>query len=369
MRILLVGEYSNVHWTLARGLRSLGHEVTVISDGDHWKGYPRDIDLSRPSPGKWGGLRLALRAWHVAGSLRGYDVVQLINPVFLDLRAERIWPLLLRLMKGNGHLYLLSVGIDKPWVEEGLKAETFRYSDFFLYGQPRHTEEADTMQRDWLLGPKARLFDRTASLAEGIIAGLYENYHCCLPRYASKLTHIPLPLDLDAEADSPAPLPREGEPLRLFIGVQKARSLYKGTDIMLRALASAQAHWGGRMEVVKAESVPYARYRELMAGCHVMLDQLYSYTPAMNALLAMARGLVVIGGGEEEHYSLLGERELRPVVNVEPTEQSVRQAIDSLVADPSRVARLREEGLLYLRRHHSHTLVARHYLRAWGAQT
>lgn len=34
MKILLLGEYSNVHWTLAEGLRQLGHEVTVASNGD-----------------------------------------------------------------------------------------------------------------------------------------------------------------------------------------------------------------------------------------------------------------------------------------------------------------------------------------------
>ena len=47
MKILLLGEYSNVHWTLAEGLRTLGHEVTVVSNGDFWKDYPRDIDLTR----------------------------------------------------------------------------------------------------------------------------------------------------------------------------------------------------------------------------------------------------------------------------------------------------------------------------------
>ena len=47
MKILLLGEYSNVHWTLAEGLRRLGHHVTVVSNGDFWKNYPRDIDLSR----------------------------------------------------------------------------------------------------------------------------------------------------------------------------------------------------------------------------------------------------------------------------------------------------------------------------------
>ena len=47
MKILLLGEYSNVHNTLAEGLRALGHKVVVASNGDFWKNYPRDIDLSR----------------------------------------------------------------------------------------------------------------------------------------------------------------------------------------------------------------------------------------------------------------------------------------------------------------------------------
>ena len=47
MKILLLGEYSNVHATLAKGLRALGHEVLVVSNGDFWKNYPRDIDIKR----------------------------------------------------------------------------------------------------------------------------------------------------------------------------------------------------------------------------------------------------------------------------------------------------------------------------------
>ncbi len=60
MRILLIGEYSNVHWTLACGLRQLGHQVTVLSNGDFWKDYPRDLSLVR-RPGWWGGLTFLMR--------------------------------------------------------------------------------------------------------------------------------------------------------------------------------------------------------------------------------------------------------------------------------------------------------------------
>jgi CO dehydrogenase/acetyl-CoA synthase alpha subunit len=37
MKILLLGEYSNLHVALAEGLRQLGHPVTVISNGKKWR--------------------------------------------------------------------------------------------------------------------------------------------------------------------------------------------------------------------------------------------------------------------------------------------------------------------------------------------
>ena len=78
MKILLVGEYSNVHATLAEGLRGWGHQVTVVSNGDFWKNYPRDIDVARPE-GRLGGLRLLTRLYRLLPQMKGYDVVQLLN--------------------------------------------------------------------------------------------------------------------------------------------------------------------------------------------------------------------------------------------------------------------------------------------------
>lgn len=90
MKILLIGEYSNVHNTLARGLRELGHTVTVISNGDFWKNYPRDIDVSR-RPGKLGGVLLLAKIYALLPRMRGYDIVQFINPLFFELKAKRLY--------------------------------------------------------------------------------------------------------------------------------------------------------------------------------------------------------------------------------------------------------------------------------------
>ena len=57
MKILLLGEASNLHWTLAEGLRTLGHDVTVASGGSGWMNNRRNIDLQRNSYGLIGSLR------------------------------------------------------------------------------------------------------------------------------------------------------------------------------------------------------------------------------------------------------------------------------------------------------------------------
>ena len=109
MKILLLGEYSNVHATLADGLRKLGHQVTVLSNGDFWKNYPRDIDLVR-KPGKKGGIIYLAKLLAVLPKLRGYDIVQLINPMFLELKAERIFPIYRYLRRHNKKIILGGLG-------------------------------------------------------------------------------------------------------------------------------------------------------------------------------------------------------------------------------------------------------------------
>ena len=104
MKILLIGEYSNVHWTLAQGLRQLGHNVTVISNGDFWKNYPRDIDVAREH-GKLNGIRLLLKLWRLLPKMRGFDVVQLINPMFFELKAERLFFFYNYLRRHNKKMY------------------------------------------------------------------------------------------------------------------------------------------------------------------------------------------------------------------------------------------------------------------------
>ena len=75
----------------------------------------------------------------------------------------------------------------------------------------------------------------------------------------------------------------------------------------------------------------------------------------------MAKGIICVGGGEPEHYELLGEKELRPIINVEPNEESVYVALENLLLHPEQIPELKRQSVEYIRRHHDYLKVARQY--------
>lgn len=366
MKILLLGEYSNVHNTLAQGLRKLGHQVTVASNGDFWKDYPRDLDLAR-QPGKLGGLKLMAKVYSLLPRWRDYDVVQLINPMFLELKAERIKPVYRYLRRHNRVVVLCALGLDWYWVHECVERRPLRYSDFNIGDQLRSDDIAMRDIKDWIGTPKnyhgwtgtpkGELNKLIARECDGIVTGLYEYDVCYRPYFPEKTRYIPLPISQIAPKGSLS----SSSPIKLFIGISKGRSVYKGTDIMLRSAEDVQQQYPDRLQIFKAEGVPFAQYQQMMEGCDILMDQLYGYTPAMNALLAMSKGIVVIGGGEPENYEILGETELRPIINVQPNYDSVRQELERLVLHPEHVPQLKAQSIEYIRRHHDYMLVARQY--------
>ena len=229
----------------------------------------------------------------------------------------------------------------------------------------RISDENESFKRDWLYGPKGVLNRQVAADTDAIVAGLYEyasSYRAHCPHAPHQLTYIPFPIIPRTDHPVSPVAFTAGQPLKIFIGIQQSRSAYKGTDIMLRAARRVAVRYPEACRLQVAQNVPFAQYVKMLDTSHVLLDQLYSYTPAMNALEAMARGMIVVGGGEPESYDLLGEQELRPIVNVQPDEESVYQALCRLVEQrETLVPRLQAESKRYILRHHDYLVVARRY--------
>ncbi len=359
MKILLLGEYSNVHNTLAQALRHLGHEVLLVSDGDGWKDYPRDIDVKRGT-GLFAGLRLWIKIICLLRKFRGYDIVQLINPVFFDLKAERHYTLYKYLKKHNGKVVMGAFGMDYYWAKVNTTEMPLRYSDFNIGKELRTDNAALNVSRDYLNTPKGDLCKYIADDCDGIIAGLYE-YWVTYSALHDKTEYIPYPIDC-SKSNFYNKLIKESHHPKIFIGISRARSEYKGTDIMLKAMQDLQKKYHDRFELTVAEGVPYEQYCAMLDGSDILLDQLYSYTPAMNALLAMSKGIVVVGGGEEENYEILDEKELRPIINVLPTYQSIYDEMERIILHPELLYKLKHDSIKYICKHHDMMKVAKEYI-------
>ena len=367
MKILLVGEFSNVHNTLAKGLRELGHQVTVASNGDHWKDYPRDIDLSRNMESRTGLISFFWRLLKALPKMRGYDVVQIINPVFLDLKAERIMPIYRYLRRHNRKMVMGAFGMDYYWASVNTDIRPLRYSDFNFGDKPRTDIEAQRFRDDWTGTSKETLCKQIAMDCDGIPAGLYEYWatynevHTICPdgrEIRDKMRFIPFPIVMPDIYHTSF----YGGPLKLFVGISPGRSAYKGTDVMLHAAQRLKEKYPDKLDLRIAQGIPFDEYQRLMNGSDAILDQLYSYTPSMNSLLAMSKGIIVIGGGEPENYDILGEKELRPIINVQPDEQSVYDELEQLILHTDRIPELKRESVEYIRRHHDYVKVAEQYI-------
>lgn len=370
MKILLFGDYSNYHACLGRALASMGHEVTVASDGGAWMNTARNYSLSRPLPGQAGGALLYLKLAS-SGRLKGYDVVSLINPAFAPLKPQRLRPLFDRLKKANGGVFLAAVGTDKAMMDFLSSADCeLRYSEYYdapghIYEPNRHILQKHT---EWQFGPIGPWCEYVYDNVKGVTTALYE-YHLAMRRRidADRLAYTGIPIETSAfePGDSSADSSKK---INLFLGRHSARQKIKGTDRLERAAARVAGEMPDRCSLIIVEDQPYEVYSRLLGNADIVLDQLYSYTPATNALMAMASGKATVSGAEPEFYDFIGETELHPIINAIPDDNLLYETIRDVVESPEKLRRAKTEGPLFVKKHNDAKVVAQRFLDFWTSK-
>ncbi len=368
MKVLFVGDASNLHNCLATELRRMGHDAVVASSGSTWMNTHRDINLLR-RPGKVGAVRYVLDVLRALPSMRGYDVVQLAGQIFLDLKPGKVARVLDYLKRNNGKVVLSALGTDRVYYDACHDGHTYRYSDYRLGDKPSpyvSSSEYQAQQQDNWGKPFMKAHsDHVVETVDGVTACLWEYYVAYAPLMRDRVVHTGIPIDV--ESLSPRPLDEAPKKVRFCIGIQNDRTVIKGTDRMLAALERVCAARPHECEMVVARSVPYAQYVEMMRSSHVLLDQLYSYTPATNALLAMAQGLVAVSGAEPEYYDLINEHELQPIVNVDPmVDGDIETKLNYIIDNKQRLPQWSRDSRAFVERHNAATIVAQRHIDFWN---
>ncbi len=369
MRILLIGEASYLHNTLKKGLIEAGHSVRLMSDGNNWHNSPRDIDLRRDMRwGKLGGLKVVWQILRHLRSLTGNDVVQIHNYQFVPLKMR--WnELLLRFLKRHNRCVVKGCFGDDTVILRRQAEGVPEYSDTYWDGRPQNAELNRERTAEQELPEVARCCLMANGMADALVPCLYEYYLCYdIEPYRARLHYMPLPMEIPA-GSGPKSIDA-GRPLRVLVGLQPQRDYLKGAAYIGRLVEQVAEENPGKIEVKTVEGVPYAEYCRLLDEADVLVDQLYSFTPSMNSLAAMARGTVVIGGGEEEYYRFIGESGLRPIINVRPGRDAENlKTLRSVLLDREKISELSGQSVAFVRKYHDYRSVARRYAELYESLT
>lgn len=364
MKILFVGDASNMHNCLAQALRDLGHTAVVASNGSHWMNTHRDIDLKR-GPGKVGAVKYVFKLLRSLSKMRDFDVVETCGQVFFDLKPRKVRWAFDWLKRHNRCMLLGAIGTDYVYFTTCHDGKTYRYSDYMVGDQPSpfvlSQEYIDKREALWGAPFMREHSDYLLKNYDGAISCLWEYQACYEPIFGNRLAYGGLPVD--TASVEPIILDREPEKVKFFIGIQRDRNVLKGTDRLLEAARRIVDRYPALCELTVVESVPYEEYVELCRQSHVILDQLYSYTPATNALLAMARGLVAVSGAEPEYYNLIGEHDNQPIINVSPlVEGDIDAKLEWIVKNKNMLPDLSRRSREFVVKHNDSHVVARRHL-------
>lgn len=355
-----------MHSTLRKGFETLGHDVTLVSAGCIWD-CPRDIDISRNM--RWGKLSGLKVIWTIVHNLHvfiGNDIVQMND--FHTLPLKQRWnKLFFKFLRRFNKKVVRGCWGDDVVVLEAQRQGILAYSDTHIGRQAINVEENKCRLEEQYLGEFTHCCQYVNRHADALAACLFEYYaYYNKDEYRSKLYYLPLPIEILEPKD--IKVKGTDWPIKVLVGIQKRRDFIKGASVIGNLVERIAARHPDKVKVTRVYDVPYDEYCDMLDEADVLVDQLYSYTPSMNSLAAMARGTVVIGGGEEEYYSFIGEKELRPIINVRPHQDECNLEIlcDALLT-PGCISKMSRDSIAFVCKHHNYLKVSRQYIKMYDA--
>lgn len=360
MKILLLGEYSGVHTILKTALVKLGHAVTLASDGDSFKNFEREIDLRGYGKNIYTRTLSRIAAeYNAVNRIKGYDVVQIINPlIFSQFTPERTF--FKRIKANNRKVFLTALGDD------------FYYWKAFRDGKFVFTPITDFLKYDmkatrsnWEYGRLKTLSQYLAREVNAVIPCAY-TYHLGYKdlQDVSHTEVVPFPIDLDSFYNSPFEIQGKSK-LKFFHGVQSKRIGFKGTAYIQEAMRKVVARYSEQMVYSEVENIPYNEYTSILNSSDIILDQTNGYEPAMNALISMAKGKVVMGGCKQEWMDFLGI-DYEPLVDIAPDPENIYKKAEEMILKPDKVYQISVNARRFVNEFHDSKIIAKKFLDIWS---
>jgi len=375
MKILLVGEYSRLHNSLKEGLIELGHQVTIIATGDHFKNYPVDIKLNRKFNNGFAkkvkvfiyklvkiditSVSIKNQFFKQQERLKGFDIVHLINESPIGVTPKHEITFISFLKKHNKKLFLLSCGADYISVKHSFDKKP-SYSILEPYFKNKTSPKSFDSILKYLKPDFKTLHDFVYKHIKGVIASDLD-YHLPLKDHPNYLGLVANPINTDLLKFKKLHVDQK---IKIFHGINRVNYYKKGSDYFEEALAIINTKYPDKVEIMMVENLPYQEYIKTYNEAHIVLDQVLAYDQGYNALEAMAKGKVVFTGAEKEFYQYYGLDKI-VAINALPDALKIADALEELILNPSQIAAIGENARAFIEKEHHYIRSAEKYIDKW----
>ena len=362
MRILLFGEFSGLFNCLKDGLKTLGHEAFLVSDGNGYKNYPSDFRYDVKLPKCLRKLTTPLNyinLWCHRNLLSGYDVVFFMDPSIVSRHVKWNAPLYRYMIKHNKSSFLCGAGdtalMVDYWINSNEKYK--KYVQGIINNQK--------ITGNVLLYPNLELEnweDELLNSIDGYIPIWYE-YAQPFRKYKSLKKSIRIPIPAEKFVYRPNVVK---DKIVFFHGVP-SREEAKGTPYIREAFKRMEQKYGDVAEFVCAGGLPFDEYMSLVSRINVILDDANSYSIAMNGLFSLAKGKIVMGGAEPEGNEELGISGVNPVINIKPDVEQICSKIEYIIQHRNQIEQLGQDSRNFVVKYHNHIDIAKQYIEIFNS--
>jgi hypothetical protein len=354
MRILLFGEYSGLFNSLKDGLKELGHEVFLASNGDMYRDFPSDYRWDKHIPGKLGRGVGIFNVFTHLNKFSGFDVVLVIStfPLFMRYFNDKIFDFL---VKNNSRVYISGSGLH-PYSFEYWN--TNKETKYYNYTQAS-VEWARQNNTKWMVdNAELKVSElRIMNIITGYIPIMYE-YSKPYENFKNILKTIPIPINISKFKYEEN---KVKEKIVFFHGITRAS---KGGEFIIKAFDKLSKKYPNDAEFICKGGLPFDEYMALLRRTNVVLDDVNAYSLGMNGLFSMAQGKIVMGGAEEVASKELNY-EFCPAINLIRSVDQIVDSIENVIENKHKIEEMGFQSRLFVETYHDHVKVAQSYLDLW----
>lgn len=363
MRILFIGDYSNLHTTLAKELRRMGHHADVLSDGCGHMNLQTDIYLKRES-GLIGGIKYLFNLFELLPRIKDYDVVQLVNTNFLSLKPQKIKYFFDIIKRQNKSVFLTLAGNDYYYCKACFDAKIFRYSEFKIGDEftQAHRLKPEHLY-GWISNANKLWAEYLLQNITGAMAVLPEYEMPVKDLLGDRVAFTNLPIDFSELPTSQYHF--ENDKVNILVGMRSGYEDMKGVKTLYKIAQEIESEMPDKVKLNLAKDLPFKDFLGMVAHSDIILDQLYAYSPAMTALYGMSMGKVVGTGAQPEYYAAIGNPPERPIFSLSPFDKDIKERLARLINNKEEILLKGEQSKQIAKINNDATIVAKKFLNHW----